>query len=316
MTARAPPMPIPQAADWPDNPRRFAALSWIAARIGTEGIGRWRPEVVHAHDWQAGLTPVYLSEMGAERPGSVLTIHNMAFHGHCAGGGSGGTSPAGTRGFGPDGLRVLGKGFQRAEGRACLVGPDYHGVAVLCARASDARVRRRAGRAPDERARSASPVWHPQWHRHRHVWNPGQLTRTVANFKSPGGKKRAKRCASRRVRIARKRRAPLCVVVSRLSDQKGLDILLEALPALVDRGGQLALLGSGRCKALEARYRAAAAEHPESSLSISAMTRPNPTGSSPAATRSSCRLGSSPAVSPSSTASATAPSPSSPIQAG
>jgi len=71
---------------YPDNPRRFAvlaraALEW-AARHGTP------PSVVHAHDWQAGLAPVYLKKLYASHPvlggvPSVLTIHNLAYQGLC-----------------------------------------------------------------------------------------------------------------------------------------------------------------------------------------------------------------------------------------
>jgi starch synthase len=55
--------------------------------------------------------------------------------------------------------------------------------------------------------------------------------------------------------------APLFAVVSRLSQQKGLDLLLEALPALLEAGGQLVLLGSGDA-ALESAFREAARAHP------------------------------------------------------
>ena len=54
--------------DWPDNPERFAALCFAAAQIATEGVAGWHPEVVHGHDWQAGLVPEYLVRLGAGRP--------------------------------------------------------------------------------------------------------------------------------------------------------------------------------------------------------------------------------------------------------
>ncbi|MEM1065132.1 MAG: glycogen/starch synthase, partial [Pseudomonadota bacterium] len=60
--------------DWPDNPQRFAALCLAGARIAAEGAGAWTPEVVHAHDWQAGLTPYYLHRDGTG-VASVMTIH-------------------------------------------------------------------------------------------------------------------------------------------------------------------------------------------------------------------------------------------------
>ena len=67
--------------DHPDNFLRFAALSWVGSRIAIEGtIDRWRPDLVHAHDWQAGLAPAYLTYAHAAIP-SVMTIHNMAFQG-------------------------------------------------------------------------------------------------------------------------------------------------------------------------------------------------------------------------------------------
>src|SRR5580765_5923270 len=75
------------ATDYPDNARRFAllaraALEW-AARRGQP------PAVVHAHDWQAGLAPVYLKTLYASHPvlggtPSIFTIHNLAYQGVCA----------------------------------------------------------------------------------------------------------------------------------------------------------------------------------------------------------------------------------------
>jgi starch synthase len=68
--------------DWSDNPERFAGLCWMAARIAVEGVAGWRPDVLHCHDWQAGLAPEYLGYLGGKATaGTVLTIHNMAFHG-------------------------------------------------------------------------------------------------------------------------------------------------------------------------------------------------------------------------------------------
>ena len=68
--------------DWPDNAPRFAALARVAADIGLGLIDRYRPAVIHAHDWQTGLTPAYLHYARAPRPGTVITVHNLAFQGH------------------------------------------------------------------------------------------------------------------------------------------------------------------------------------------------------------------------------------------
>ncbi len=239
--------------DWPDNPRRFAALAWMAARIGFEGAGKWKPEAVHAHDWQAGFTPVYLSEMGADRPGTILTIHNMAFHG---------LAPASeraalrlpARGFGPDGFEFWQKISALKAGlvwsdRITTVSPSYARELLTEAFGAglDGLMRARADALSGILNGIDTDVWNP-------ATDP-----TIENYKSPGGKKRAKAALRAELGLP-ETDGPLCVVVSRLSDQKGLDILLDALPALVDRGGQLALLGSGDAT-LEARCRRAA-DHP------------------------------------------------------
>ena len=68
--------------DWFDNARRFAALSWVGAEIARGGLADgWKPDVLHAHDWQAGLAPAYLTYGGAGGVASVFTIHNIAFQG-------------------------------------------------------------------------------------------------------------------------------------------------------------------------------------------------------------------------------------------
>ncbi len=72
----------PDGRDWGDNARRFAALGWLGAEIGLGRLLDWRPDVVHAHDWHAGLAPAYLALSGAERPATVQTIHNIAFQGN------------------------------------------------------------------------------------------------------------------------------------------------------------------------------------------------------------------------------------------
>ncbi len=75
------PYVTPDGADWPDNGLRFAALSQMAGEIGQGTIPSFVPEVVHAHDWQAGLTPAYLHYGNRRRPGTVMTVHNLAYQG-------------------------------------------------------------------------------------------------------------------------------------------------------------------------------------------------------------------------------------------
>jgi starch synthase len=92
------------------------------------------------------------------------------------------------------------------------------------------------------------------------VWDPATDPMIRARYRTPKGKARNKRALRREFGLP-DTPGPLAVVVSRLTHQKGLDLLLEALPAFVDRGGQLALLGSGDAE-LERAFAAAAASHP------------------------------------------------------
>ena len=71
--------------DYPDNPIRYAFLSAAAVDFAAQ---QTRPfDILHAHDWQAGLTPIYAralqhpSTPAPQHPSTVLTIHNLAYQG-------------------------------------------------------------------------------------------------------------------------------------------------------------------------------------------------------------------------------------------
>ena len=68
-------------ADYPDNALRFAALARAASLIAQGLLPNYRPDILHAHDWQAALAPAYLRYSGEPRPATVFTIHNLAFQG-------------------------------------------------------------------------------------------------------------------------------------------------------------------------------------------------------------------------------------------
>ncbi|MBL0372867.1 glycogen synthase GlgA [Rhizobium sp. KVB221] len=74
-----------QGRDHADNWKRFAALSLAAAKIANGALPGWVPDLVHTHDWQTALTSVYLRSMNNQTP-VVLTIHNIAFQGQFSSG--------------------------------------------------------------------------------------------------------------------------------------------------------------------------------------------------------------------------------------
>lgn len=68
--------------DWWDNGERFAVFSKVVTEIAMGRAGlKWQPEVVHTHDWQTGLVNALLS-LEVNRPRTVFTIHNMAYPGN------------------------------------------------------------------------------------------------------------------------------------------------------------------------------------------------------------------------------------------
>lgn len=241
----------PEGRDWPDNPERFAALSWIAAQIGVEGLEGWQPQVLHGHDWQAGLMPEYLHSMGGTgRIGTVLTIHNIAFHG-LADAGKLRRLKLNRNRFTPEGFEFWGRisalkaGLMGAD-RLTTVSPTYAAELMTDAfgMGLDGVMRKRRADLTGILNGIDDDLWNPQ------------TDAAIIPYKDANGKKR-NRAALRAEMGLPEADGPLCCVVSRLTEQKGLDLLLQALPALVARGGQLALLGSGD-GGLEQAFRAAA----------------------------------------------------------
>lgn len=226
-----------QGRDWPDNPERFAALSLAAAQIAKDGAGDWRPQIIHGHDWQAGLVPEYLHALGLTVP-FVFTVHNIAFHGNVGG----------------DRLGALALSFARFNQNHF----EFWGqISALKAGLMGARKITTVSRT------YAEELMTPQFGmgmegvlRYRQadlsgivngidtaVWNP-ETDPAITPYKTPRGKAANKRALQAEFNLP-EAEGPLCVLVSRLTEQKGIDLLLEALPTLIARGGQLALLGSG-----------------------------------------------------------------------
>src|SRR5437899_401382 len=77
------PYASPDGSDWPDNHRRFGLFSWIAAELARGADPNWSPDILHAHDWHAGLAPAYLAALPqpARLVPTVFTVHNLAYQG-------------------------------------------------------------------------------------------------------------------------------------------------------------------------------------------------------------------------------------------
>ena len=241
--------------DWPDNARRFAALGKAAADVAGGINRRYRADVLHCHDWQAALGPVYARFLGG--PKSVMTVHNIAFQGQF---------PATV--FGPLGL---------PQQAFAIDGLEYYGnVGYL-----------KGGLATADAITTVSPTYAqeictPEYgmgldgllRARRHVlrgivngidtdvWDPAADALISENY---GAKTLKKRIANKRTLEARFKLEAgdglLHGVVSRLTWQKGMDIFAAGLDALVATGARLALLGTGET-AIENAIFEAAMRHP------------------------------------------------------
>lgn len=252
------PYQAPDGTDWQDNAYRFTALSWVAAQIGFGSIAGFKPDVVHLHDWQTGLTAAHLTYDGRRRPGIVATIHNMAFQGQYP------PSMLQSLGlpwysFGVDGVEYYGTiGFLKAAlrfaDRITTVSPTY-AVEIMGPEAGmgmEGLLRQRASIVSGI-LNGIDDV----------VWDPETDPRLAAPFglSAPEGRAANKTALRQLFDLSTTAKGPLFGVISRLSWQKGLDLVLDCLETIVELDGQLVLLGAGDAD-LTAGFRRAATTHP------------------------------------------------------
>jgi starch synthase len=247
---------------YPDNAERFVFFT-RAVLEALAGLD-WMPQVIHANDWQTGLLPVYLETLYRDRPGlagvaTVFTVHNLAYQGlfwhhdvPLTGLGWDLFTPAALEFYGH--LSFLKGGLVFAD-VLTTVSPTY---------AREIQTPERGERLDGVlRARSAELVGILNGI-DTEAWDPGTDPQLPARF-GPGALAGRTVCAAAlRAELdlaAPGRRAPLVGVVSRLAEQKGIDLVADAAPWIVAAGGQLAVLGTGEARH-EAALAAAARSHP------------------------------------------------------
>ena len=247
----------PLGHPWADNAERFALLARVAAAIalGEAGIS-WRPDVVHANDWQTGLTPVFMMD-APRRPATVFTIHNLAYQGL----------------FDRTMLARLGL----PASLWTLHSLEFHGQVSFI----------KGGLVYGDMLSTVSPTYAREIQtpalgfgldgllRHRterlvgilngiddREWDPACDPRITRNYDIGriGDKRDNKRALQIENGLVPDPKAPLIGMVSRLVRQKGIDLALDAVPYLMQEQAQIIFLGSGEqgyenaLTALAARY--------------------------------------------------------------
>jgi len=246
-------------SEWSDNLQRFALLGWAGAHLGAGELDpQWLPQVVHAHDWHAAMACAYMAAHPATTAPSVFTVHNLAFQGLFP-----------QHDFAQLGLPLR---FMQSHGL------EFHGQLSFM----------KAGLKYARRVTTVSPTYASEIATHEFgcgldgvirgrgadvsgilngvdgtIWNPETDAGLAARYSAQdlAGKPRCKAALQRELGLAEQPAAPLFGVVSRLTAQKGLDLVLAALPALLRGGAQLAVQGTGD-PVLEAAFTAAAFAHP------------------------------------------------------
>jgi starch synthase len=228
-----------------DNDLRFTLLSRAALEIARH-MG-WRPDIVHVHDWHTAAIPVFLRTIYRDDPvlgnaATLLTIHNMLHQGV----------------FDKSLMDVLGVGWEHFHVRELeffdkvnlLKGGIVHAGLINTVSPTYAREILQPAFAYGiegivrERAADLSGILNGADY---DEWNPETDPMIAARYSASdsSGKALCKNDLQRALGLPEKKSVPLFCVVARLVKQKGIDLLAEALPRIIDLDVQFVILGAG-----------------------------------------------------------------------
>lgn len=253
------PYTSPEGQDWEDNHIRFARLGLAAADIamGKAHLG-WRPDIVHANDWPSALAPAYMALRNQPTP-CLFTIHNLAYQGLF--------TPEVTKDIGlPDKVFTLeemeffGKlSFLKA---GLVYSSSISTVSETYAR-EITHPEFGCGLHGLLQQKYSQGLLHGITNGIDDSWEPGSDPYLVASFAARQweAKRANTRYVERRFNLAADD-GPMFAVISRLAQQKGIDLTLEVADSLIQKGGRLAVMGTGD-KTLEAALLNLAKRHPQ-----------------------------------------------------
>ena len=228
-----------EGRDFPDNAERFIWFSKAVVELARRIVPP--PEIVHAHDWQTALVPVLVRERRLPFK-TALTIHNLAYQGSFDAWDFGLTNLPGEY-FGARGVEFFGrlnllKGGMLFADAITTVSERYAREIQAAEQGSglDAVVR--------EQAHKLTGILNGADYA---IWNPATDARLPARF-SPealAGKKGCREALLAACGLAGSPRGPVFAIVSRLAEQKGIDLLLPLLDRLLADDVRLVILGEG-----------------------------------------------------------------------
>lgn len=229
--------------DWPDNALRFGLLSKIGAILASDASPlTWFPDIVHCNDWQSALAPAYLHFHPGKKATSLMTIHNLAFQGL----------------FPPETVTQLGLPSTSFN----INGVEYYGNLSFM----------KAGLFYADHISTVSPSYAREIQqaplgfglqgllaaRSQHIsgiingidtkeWDPAIDPHLSKNYSSKNltTKNANKRVLQQAMGLEVDSDILLFAAISRFSEQKGYDLILQVAPKLVQTPAQLVILGSG-----------------------------------------------------------------------
>lgn len=249
----------PDGHDWPDNAERFAVFAQSAVAIALNRAGlNWQPDIAHCNDWQSGLMPALLS-LHVPRPATVFTVHNLAYQGLFP------QSEYWRLGLPAElwsihGLEFYGqvsyiKGGLAYADMLSTVSSTY--AKEICTPAFGCRLdgllRERADRLQGILNGADYSEWDPRRDPHLAHHYDAQATQDKAKNKLE---------LQRELGLPRESDVPLIGFIGRLVEQKGVDLVLEILPELLQEPVQVVILGSGG-KTFEQALNTFAAHYPQ-----------------------------------------------------
>lgn len=256
--------------DYADNARRFGFLSHIAAQLSCDHspIADWQADILHGHDWTAAMAPAYLArqDTSGHRAASVLTVHNLLFQG---------LFPSHVAAH----IDICAPWLTQDPallhwGRLCFLKAGLHHADILST-VSPGYAKEilsppgSCGMEDVLQARSAELHGILNGVDTR-IWNPATDPLIAARYDADtldlkaGNKVALQALFGLRPDTSTrsgKDGSMLLGMVSRLTSQKGVDLILECLPGMLDMGCQLCVLGTGD-KQLEAAMLHAAEAYP------------------------------------------------------
>ncbi|MGD8910713.1 MAG: glycogen synthase GlgA, partial [Chromatiales bacterium] len=232
----------PAGRDWEDNPDRFACFckAVVAVALNHAGLD-WQPELVHTNDWQCGLVAPLMQD-AADRPSTLFTIHNLAYQGL----------------------------FDHATFERLRLPPELWSYKAMEFHHQLSFIK--GGIAFSDRVNTVSPTYAEEVKsakfgyglegllQHRgdhfsgilngidyHHWDPQNDPYIPHPFsiEDLGGKRLNKLALQREFGLPENEKIQLFGYIGRLVDQKGVDLILQTLPGLMDSGVQMVMLGSG-----------------------------------------------------------------------